>query len=171
MNRAFVATLGVGFLLMPAGLSTASAANNDPRQPGSRVRVTATTLGIHDYVGTIVASHRDTLVVDSLYLPMSAITQLDHYKGQTHQAGRGALIGAVGGFAIGAILGYKLFVLGEDQLDVGVNTREAWALAGGTALLFCAGGAALGGLIGWGYQGRRLGASNAGSNSLGARTF
>ncbi len=88
-------------------LTTSSplAAQEAPVEPGARVRVTAPDLGINKYTGMLEGVEGDTLVVDTLRLPLASVTRLEVHSGQKSRAGRGALIGAAAGVVSGAIIG------------------------------------------------------------------
>jgi len=116
-------------------------------EPGSRVRVTAPTIGLSKYTGTFMAANNDTLVVDTLSISMRALTGLDVHRGVMSNVGRGALIGG----SIGGGLGMALLIIGAAIDCFGCAEADAgywiWGTVAVTALL-AAPGAGIGALIG-----------------------
>ena len=60
---------------------------------GDRVRVTAPTLDIDKYTGTLGAMDSDTLIVDGLRVALTSVTRLDIHRGTKSNAGKGAVVG------------------------------------------------------------------------------
>lgn len=132
-------------LLLLTALSPVSAQQRSSLEPGARVRLSAATAGIRKHVGTLQAVELDTLVVDSLRVPIAIITQLEISRGRRSKAGRGALIGAGGGAVAGGIVGYLVGNLCYS------NPSGSGCRAGVTALgagVGSAVGAGIGALIG-----------------------
>jgi hypothetical protein len=78
-------------------------------EPGARVRITASILGIEKEAATFESLRGDTLVVtadSTMYCPHAAITKLERYQGRKSHwltgMGIGAAVGAGAGLAIGA---------------------------------------------------------------------
>lgn len=114
----------LAFSLTPFGTAEAQ------QQPGSlhegqRIRITAPVRGLTQITGTFVAIRSDTLLmasVDRLYqpavyrsvahvpgqleVPLSTVTRLEVSRGRSSNAGRGALIGLVGGLVVGGVINY-----------------------------------------------------------------
>jgi hypothetical protein len=80
--------------------STVLAQDSPPVTVGDRVRVTAPTLDIDKYDGTLQAWSDDGVTVDTLQVALAQLTRLDVYRGQKGHALTGALVGAV---VLGAI--------------------------------------------------------------------
>ena len=76
---------------------------------GQRVRVTAADLGIRNQAGRFEGFRGDTLVVaaahSTMMLPVASVTRLELSWGRESLGGKGAAVGAVGGAAIGLIIG------------------------------------------------------------------
>ena len=98
----------VGMTLLVAGALATPAEAQVMLQPGAKVRITAPTLGVKRFQGTII-SVSDTIDVARgdarVKVPAAAVTQLELSRGKSRLAGagRGALWGGGIGLAFGAI--------------------------------------------------------------------
>jgi hypothetical protein len=102
---------------MPLSSATAQATV----RPGERVRITVSRWshsGGGRYVGTLVASTPDRLVVetegDTLALPLDSWTRLEVVQGQKSHTAMGALIGSLIGGTAGAVIGYASWEENEE---------------------------------------------------------
>lgn len=76
---------------------------------GTRVRVTAPTLGLSRQEAVIEALHLDTLVLRTeatIAIPRASLTRLEIYGGRHSHPWRGAGIGALGGLLVGGTIGF-----------------------------------------------------------------
>ncbi len=122
------------------------AQDSPPVAVGTRVRVTAPTLDIDKYDGTLQAWADDRVTVDTLQVALAQLTRLDVYRGRKSNWGKGALIG---GSVLGAAgLGLSIAWVGNgcEGFD-GCNDQEAAIVAVSTVITF-AGGALLGAVTG-----------------------
>lgn len=150
------AVIRAPFLLMVlcvAGWDSLSA-QEAPVGPGTRVRVQAPpsqTKWVRGTVsawadGSLVLQPEDPQDASPLTLAWDQITRLEVHRGRKSAAGKGALIGLVGG----AVAGFGLALIAcegwtEDCIDYGVGTI---AIAVLTVPVGAAGGAAIGAVIG-----------------------
>jgi hypothetical protein len=110
-------------------------------EPGARVRVAAEAVAAEPLVGTFVRLDGNALALrlpdreELTVVPREAITKLEVSHGRRSR-GRGALIGALAGFAVGAIA--VAATPGDDEM---FTAAEATAMVGAM-------GAGLGALIG-----------------------
>lgn len=121
-------------------------------QPGAKVRVTAPTVGIQRFRGTLITTG-DTLDVARggvrVRVPSAAVTHLELSRGRSRLAGagRGAIWGAGIGLALGAITTSQREALGP-CLEVGPGGECESYSAGEWLVMNTAGGAIWGALIG-----------------------
>ncbi len=95
-------------VLALAPLTHVTAQEPPPVNVGDRVRLTAPTLDIDKYDGTLRAMDRDTLIVDSLRVALLSVTRLDVHRGRKSNAGKGALVGGIVGGVLGGVAGAVL---------------------------------------------------------------
>lgn len=142
-------TTAIGALVLCGPLypdvSHAASEQDEGIAPGTRIRLSASQLGAEPLVGTLLEIGPETLSLElpggggPQTIPRSAVTRLEVSRGRKSQAGRGALVGlAVGGAAT------MLLTFGDYSSDVH-GDLNLLAIGAGLA----AGGAAIGGLIGW----------------------
>jgi len=75
-----------------------------PLEPGARVRVTVPSRDLTKHVESFRQLRADTLVLESMWLPLSDVTRLDLYAGRQSHTLAGAGIGFLVGAGIGAIV-------------------------------------------------------------------
>ena len=109
-----------------------------PLTPGQRVRVTVPNLDLNKHEETFHQVRSDTLVLESLWCPLSDVTRLDVYAGRKSHFGLGLVIGAAVGGAAGAVIFGR-----EDACFTHGEGCAGFGLAVGAAS-----GALIGGLIG-----------------------
>lgn len=129
----------------------ASASTQEPPEPGQRVKVrySCTTISWKDCSseGIVVRLDADTLVLmaaadSTMTFPVASVTRLELSLGQKSMAGRGAVIGlALGGVGGGVLVGAAC---ANDPFTQ--HATVPCAAVG--AVVFGAGGALIGGLIG-----------------------
>ena len=125
---------------LPAGWATRGP--SQPLRPGRRVRITAEDSGVIGWTGTLRVLNSDSIVLeDGLDLPLASVTKLEVYRGKRTRTGEGA----GKGFVIGAFTGVVLGIAACSSPGAYVSQGQC-AVGGG--LVFGAGGALLGGLIG-----------------------
>ena len=135
--------------------SNIHAQDSPPVAVGTRVRVTAPTLDIDKYDGTLQAFSGDTIVlerqqrerrgplmVDTLRVALTSLTRLDIHRGTRRNVGKGILWG---GIPPGLVLGGLVGAYCAESIDVECNFAGGFAT--GFAVGF-AGGAIIGGVIG-----------------------
>ncbi len=94
------------FLVFAAApFSICNAQDSVPIAVGDRVRVTAPTLDIDKYDGTLQALAGDTLTINSLRVALIWVTGLDIHRGTKSNAGKGAAIGLLVGAGIAVAAG------------------------------------------------------------------
>ncbi len=120
-------------------LTTVRAQDSLPVTVGDTVRITAPTLELKKYDGTLQGIRGGMLTVDTLQLAVALVTRLDVYRGRKSNWGKGALIG-------GTFLGLAFGGLGWWFCVDECEPRAALAAAG--LVLGFAGGALIGGVIG-----------------------
>lgn len=130
--------------VLTLGPLTNAITQEQPLQPGQRVRVTVPTHGIENQRATLDAIDGDMLVATAdttMQYPLADVTRLDRFAGRQGHPWRGAGIGAL----VGAAIGYGIYEAeGGDCLD-------PWSDATCIVLSGAAGGAAgavLGALVG-----------------------
>jgi hypothetical protein len=108
-------------LLVP--LTTLPAQQSPPIERGSRIRVTAPSMGADKLVGTCMATGGDTLYVQAetqtttLGIAVTSVTRLETSRGRKSHPWRGAGIGALSGAVLG--LGIAVaFPEGEDREEL-----------------------------------------------------
>jgi len=152
LRELFTRTAAIGALVLCGPLypdvSHAASEQDEGIAPGTRIRLSASQLGAEPIVGTLLAIGPEALSLelsgggDQQTIPRSAVTRLEVSRGLKSQAGRGALVGlAVGGAAT------MLLTFGDYSSDVH-GDLNLLAIGAGLA----AGGAAIGGLIGWAHK-------------------
>ena len=114
---------------------------------GSRVRVTAPTIGLSKYTGTLMATDNDTLVVDTLSIPMRALTGLDVHRGVKSNAGKGAINGGLITGALGLAFTIAFIASDCDGWGCGSAGEQVWGMVLIPAI-FALPGAGIGALIG-----------------------
>jgi hypothetical protein len=125
---------------------TDAIAQEQPLQPGQRVRVTAPGLDVNKLQTTFHEVRSDTLVLESMVVPLSYLARLEVSRGRKSNALKGLLIGSVVGVGVGAALG----IWGASRPT---STSEAVWCYEGTAACAAVGGlvvGAAGGLVGLG---------------------
>jgi hypothetical protein len=120
---------------------TDALAQEQPLQPGQRVRVTVGGLSTDKHEDTFRELRGDTLVLDSVRYRLADLSRLDLYRGSKSNAGTGALMGGVLTGALGLLLGVA-YAVGEDWEGIGVGGMLK------VTVVFAAPGAAIGALIG-----------------------
>ena len=106
------------FLLVVPLTATSAQERQPPLEPGTRVRVTAPSLGMNKQEATFEAWRGDTLVVTTdleLSCPLASIGRLEAYGGRKSRAGKNALWGGVIGVVVGAVLGIAWADICESQ--------------------------------------------------------
>jgi hypothetical protein len=111
-----VLAMALGFVLRSDVLAQESLA------PGTRVRVTAPSFGLTRYRGTVRSVARESLVVDSLTIPLASVTMLEIGRFRAKET----LVGTAVGSAVGLALGRAAAGPGW-----GGGSQLASALAGG----------------------------------------
>ena len=76
-------------------------AQEQPLQPGQRVRVTVPNQDLSGHQDTFRQLRGDTLVLESMWLPFDDVTRLEVHVGQQSRTGRGAGLGALSGLGFG----------------------------------------------------------------------
>jgi len=135
---------------------TDAIAQEQPLQPGQRVRVAHSCLAVRDQQtrqtelrdcqttkGSVAALPADTLVLNAgnstVSLSLRGIRQIEVYRGQKAHTGVGALVGLLVGAVTGGVVGYRQC---EDSfVDVGLCAAAGIGIGGGV-------GAGLGALTG-----------------------
>jgi len=130
-----VLTLLAVLLLAPL---TDALAQEQPLEPGQRVRVTVPSLDVNKQKATFQGMAGDTLVLSSASYSLSGVTRFDVYSGRKSHFWAGAGIGFLVGAAGGAVAGSVVNCGGEDQM----------LCVGWGAGVFGLGGAIVGGLVG-----------------------
>ncbi len=111
---------------------------------GDRVRVTAPTLDIDKYDGTLQVLAGDTLTIDSLRVAIMSVTRLDVHRGRKSNVGKGVLYGGIpAGLVFGGLVGVRCAFFESDY----PSCNFAGGFAVGFAVGF-AGGALIGAFIG-----------------------
>ncbi len=131
-------------VLLLAPLSDAIT-QEQPLQPGQRVRVTVPDLGITKQAATFDALESGTLVVTAdttMRYPLASVTRLETYAGRHSHPWRGAGIGSLAGWAIG----FGLWHAADVGCYEGVSQSACAAVLGGG--VGAASGALLGALVG-----------------------
>ena len=123
--------------------ATTASAQEHPLQPGQRVRVTAPSLGLERHNDSFRQLLGDTLVLESLSCPTTAVRRLEVYGGRRSEWLAGTI---VGGF-IGGALGLGAGAVGNALCNGSNGDGCGWAYAGGLAV-GAAGGAFLGLFVG-----------------------
>jgi hypothetical protein len=99
----------LAFSLTPFGTAEAQQQPSSLHE-GQRIRITAPVRGLTQITGTFVAIRSDTLLMASvdrqLEVPLSTVTRLEVSRGRSSNAGKGALIGLVGGLVVGGVINY-----------------------------------------------------------------
>jgi len=114
--------------------------------PGSRVRVSSSTLASGSAIGSFVGVESESVVLGNaaggspFRVPLNTISKLEVSVGRRSQAGRGAMIGAAIGVTPGLLLTF-----GDYSSDVHGDGPSVAAVAA----MGAAGGALLGAAIGW----------------------
>lgn len=128
-------TILVPVVLLLTTLVDVFAQQGPPVGAGDRVRVSR--LGtVPPVVCTVLALKADTLVLDAedrvatLEVPLSLVKKVEVSRGQTSNAGRGALKGGLIGAGIGAVLGSAAW-MGSDSDDFIKIGPEAVAVGAG----------------------------------------
>ena len=120
---------------------------------GQRVRVHVLQSPDHPIIGTVVRLEADSLVLDSssgqeVVLPLDTVTGVEVSRGRKPIAGKGTLIGLVGG-----VVGGPLIVLATDGCGGGDDTisdeTTCYACA---VVLFGGAGALIGSIVGAVYK-------------------
>jgi hypothetical protein len=120
-----------------------------PLQPGQRVRVTAPDLGINKQAARFDALDGGMLTVtadSTMRCPLLGMTRLDVYRGRQGHPGLGAGIGSAVGAATGVVIGIQL--CNSDWLCP--DRYMGWAVLAGAGIGGATGallGAGIGGLI------------------------
>ncbi len=115
-----------------------------PVTVGDTVRMTAPTLDIDKYDGTIVSVDGGTLSVDTLQVALAQLTRLDVYRGQKSQTLTGALVGAGILGAVAVPVGIQLCkAVNQGDTCYGADQYVLPVVAGGVLV-----GAGIGALIG-----------------------
>src|SRR2546428_2539870 len=95
--------------LTVAPLATSASQEPPPLKLGDRIRVTAPTLSLGPLVGTVVAFHADSLMVQrgtgTWRLSLASLARLEMSQGLRSHAGLGAGIGLLVGAGVGAAIG------------------------------------------------------------------
>jgi len=116
-------------------------AQEQPLQPGQRVRVTVPSLDVNKHKTTFQRLHGDTLVFSSASYAVSDVTRLDVHSGRKSHtwagAGIGFLVGAVGG----GIAGHQFGLCEDNKAECALGGAGVFGLGG--SLL----GAAVGGFV------------------------
>jgi ABC-type nitrate/sulfonate/bicarbonate transport system permease component len=117
-----------------------------PIRIGQRVRVTAPSLDVNNQEETFHHLRGETLVFESMWCPLAAVTQLDVYGGRRRETVAGALAGGVIGLFIGSVIGADRAAECESQGGwfCGMETP---ASAGGGLMVGALVGAVVGSLI------------------------
>jgi len=90
---------------------TDALAQQQPLQPGQRIRVTAPNSGMNKQAATFEAVESGVLLVtadSTMRCPLAAVTRLDVYRGQQGHFWLGAGIGLGVGAAAGVVIGLQL---------------------------------------------------------------
>ena len=135
-------------LLVSLGLAPVTQVQGQqPLSPGQRVRVTAPSLDLDKHTETFRALRGDTLVLESMWLPLSEVARLDMYAGRHGHPWRGAAIGGVVGGAVGFI-SYCVFAgtISDGSDFCAGETDEVYPYR--ALVLGIAGGALIGAAIG-----------------------
>lgn len=129
-----VSSLLVVLLLAPL---TDVLGQEQPLQPGQRVRVTVPDLGIDRLAATFNAFESGMLTVtadSTMRIPLASVTRLDLYQGRHGHPWRGAGLGFLGGAAIGTAIGAAVADPGDEFEAVIIVICTAVG-AGGGALI------------------------------------
>lgn len=94
-----------GLLFLPVVGAPLSTLAGQEVHLGSRIRVTAPTLGLQKSVGMFQGLIADSLRLDSLVVPLRSISRLEFSRGQSTAIGQGAGMGAAGGLLLGVAIG------------------------------------------------------------------
>ncbi len=113
-----------------------------PLQPGQRVRVTVPSRDLIKHEESFRQLRADTLVLESMWLPLSDVTRLDAYRGRHRHKWTGVGIGFLGGTVIGYVIAYSTCAPCDDSSV----EKEALPVAG--AIIGALGGAMIGGMVG-----------------------
>jgi hypothetical protein len=122
---------------------TDAMAQDQPLQPGQRVRVTAPGLGINRQVATFDGLAGDALVVtadSTMRWPLANVTRLDVHRGRGVSATRWVAM-SVGGLALGAGIGWGIGKAIDESCEgtFCLDLAQGWGLGVGAAIGFVAG--------------------------------
>ena len=123
---------------------TDALAQQQPLQPGQRIRVTAPNSGMNKQAATFEAVESGVLLVtadSTMRCPLLDMTRLDVYRGRQGHPGLGAGIGSAVGAATGVVIGIQL--CNSDWLCP--DRYMGWAVLAGAGI-----GGATGALLGAG---------------------
>jgi hypothetical protein len=122
-------------LALPAAGAQSSGESATPLVRGTKVRVELRDGSM--YEGRVVTFEHDTLVTEhdppsELTTPLRQIARLERANGRHRPIAQGAIVGALTGGALGAILGARSF--SDDGDDLVIGSRGAAAALGGVLL-------------------------------------
>ncbi len=130
--------------------SSGALGQEQPLQPGQRVRVTVPILDVNKHKATFQRMSGDTLVLDSESYSLSDVTRLDVYRGRKSNTAKGALYGVLIGTSLGAIASVAWIADDCEFIDTsGCGSDETVVMIGGTVVLAVVGsgiGAGIGAL-------------------------
>jgi hypothetical protein len=142
MKRAAL-SLGALGLVIPA---FASAQDASRLTNGDRIRVTASAHDLRKYVGEFRSLQGDTIILDSLSVPLASVARLEVSAGRKSQWASGMIAGLLVGAGVGALAG-AIVPCAEVFTDAGWDEARCVGLGaaagGGLGLLV---GAVAGGL-------------------------
>jgi hypothetical protein len=94
-----------GFLLSAGLGALPSMLPGQDVQLGSRIRVTAPTLGLNKTVGTFQGMLADSLRLDSVVVPLRSVSRLEVSRGTSRAWGQGLVMGLAAGALAGVAVG------------------------------------------------------------------
>ena len=147
--RVFAAALTAS-LVIP--LSTLAAQVLLPIEPGARVRVSALSDGIQNIVGAFSGYDGGNIAIkpddeqNSLWIPLASVRTLHQVVGRKSNTVKGAWIGGLVAGTIGAVVGFAVSSLEDEQGVIDIGPGTAAVMCGGIGALLV--GAPVGGFIG-----------------------
>ena len=128
-------------LLVPIlSVAAFNLASGQELEPGVRVRLSAPSLGMRQHTGTLRGRDANKVLVDTLAVPLTALTSFETSQGRKSHT----LLGAGIGFLVGGGIGALALMNDQDCLDI-ADQSACTALGAGIGGL---GGAITGALLG-----------------------